>query len=130
MCRKADKISGKKGDTMLVIILNWFMSDIFRPLFVATALICIVLYASLHIQSLRLREANLALQEKKAEIAKFVADGMIRDNKIAIATDELTRLRKRQVADARKIADLLKSWPTDCNEAATSAANILRERGI
>ena len=108
--------------------VKFITSNPWRSVSLLLVVISIGLYATMRIQSLRLREANIALQEQKAKIAKLIVDGIVQDRSIAIASNELAILRKKQIADAKRIANLLKNWPVDCDGAATAAANILRER--
>lgn len=113
---------------MLAIILKFIVDNPWRTGCIVLLLICAGLYATIRIQSLRIREANISLQEEKAKLAKVVTDGIVQERRIVIAVNELASLRKNQIADAKRIADLLKKWPKTCEEAATVAAGILRER--
>lgn len=102
---------------------NWW-----RSCCLLVALISVGLYTAIHIQSLRLREAKISFNEEKAKIAKLVVDGIVAERKIAVAGNELTALRKKQVAQAKSFAGQIKNFPKDCEGAAQKAASILRER--
>ena len=104
------------------ITSNWWRSS-----FLVVAIIALGLYTAIHVQSLRLREAVIALNEEKAKIAKIVVDGIVLERKITASALELEALRKKQLKQEKDFKDKLKNFPVDCEGAAQRAATILRK---
>lgn len=106
------------------ITANWWRTGC-----LTVAIIAIALYATIHIQSLRLRQADIAYKELQLVLDRITVESKLKQGKLDVAMIAFEEMKKKQAASAKRIADLMKNWPTECNEAAISAADILRKRG-
>ena len=109
-------------------LIKFIVENPWRTAALALALTCGGLVTAMRFQTLRLDRAVFAREQAEAVIAQHVTAGIVQDRKIAAVADELTALRKRQIADTKRIQKLLASWPVDCDGAVTAAAGILRGR--
>lgn len=114
---------------LLKAALKFITADIWRSISIVLCIVAIGLYATIHIQSLRLKQADIAYKELQLVLDRITVESKLKQGKLDVAMVAFEEMKKKQAASAKRIADLMKNWPTECNEAATSAADILRKRG-
>lgn len=115
---------------MLPLILKFLTDNPWRTValcsIVATALITFTLYSAMLFHRNAAREAVISRDTLKLEISKITATGIVQAERIKIVTDELSKMKKRQLADASRIKKLLADWPEECDDAADSALDLLK----
>ena len=94
---------------------------------------CIVLVIALGVlglftkfQSYKLEASQLREQGFKNHLQALTTVSKIQDAKIAATTEELSRVKKRQIETSKKLKAMFDNWPEDCGEATAQALKILR----
>jgi hypothetical protein len=109
------------------LIIKYIVANPWRAVCFILAAACAALYIAMRFQSLAIGRADLAREKAEAQVAKLVVDGIVQDRAFAVASIEMTRLKKQQRASAQRVKDLLANWPKTCEAATAQALAVLRE---